>query len=345
MSIARSRFSNGVLALLACFCLTPGCQKSTPDSSKSVEILNVSYDPTRELYHDLNAALSASHERATGVKVTIRQSHGGSSSQARAVVDGLEADVVTLALWSDVDLLRKKGLIADGWEDRLPNHSLPYTSTVVFVVRNGNPKAIRDWPDLIRHGVEIITPNPKTGGGAKLNFLAAWGSVTLRGGSLNEAEAFVTQLYKQVPVLDSGARAATITFSQKNIGDVHLTWENEAHLEVAESKGDLEIVYPPTSIQAEPTVAVVDAVVQRKQTDMVAEAYLRFLYGPEAQEIIAQRHYRPTDPEVRRKHIADFPEIELFPVTAIAKDWGDAFEKFFGDGAVFDRIFDQKPAS
>ncbi|MCY2965798.1 MAG: sulfate ABC transporter substrate-binding protein [Planctomycetota bacterium] len=345
MPIARSRYPGTVLTLLACFCLASGCQKSNPNSPKSVELLNVSYDPTRELYHDLNTAFAVSHEHATGVKVTVRQSHGGSSSQARAVVDGLEADVVTLALWSDVDLLRKKGLIADGWEDRLPNHSLPYTSTVVFVVRKGNPKAIRDWPDLIRPGIEIITPNPKTGGGAKLNFLAAWGSVTVRGGTSDEAEAFVTQLFRQVPVLDSGARAATITFSQKNIGDVHLTWENEAHLEVAESKGKLEIVYPPISILAEPTVAVVDAVVQRKKTGAVAEAYLRFLYEPEAQEIIAQRHYRPIDPEVRRKHVADFPEIELFPVTTIAKDWGDAFEKFFGDGAVFDRIFDTKPPS
>jgi sulfate transport system substrate-binding protein len=301
--------------------------------------VNVSYDPTRELWRELNDAFVPLYEEETGTRLVIEQSHGGSSSQARAVIDGLEADVVTLALWSDTDALRRKGLIADGWEQRLPENSLPYTSTIVFVVRKGNPRGIADWLDLTRQGVRVITPNPKTSGNGRLSFLAAWGAVRHRGGTDDDAEAFVAQLYRHVPVLDSGARGATSTFAQKKIGDVHLTWENEAHLEVAESNGELEIVYPSASIRAEPFVAVVDANVERRGTRRAAEAYLRFLYTPEAQEIIARHHYRPANPDVLKDHARELPPLTLFPITTVAQDWDDAQQKFFGDGGVFDRIY------
>jgi sulfate transport system substrate-binding protein len=294
------------------------------------------------LWRDLNERFVAGYENETGKHVEISQSHGASASQARAVIDGLEADVATLALWSDTDALRKKGLLAEGWDRRLPHRSLPYFSTIVFVVRKGNPKRIQDWPDLVRPGVQIITPNPKTSGNGKLSFLAAWGAVRQRNGSEEDARAFVTRLYQQTPVLDSGARGSTTTFAQKKIGDVHLTWENEARLEVDEAKGELEVIYPPLSIRAEPHVAVVDANVDRRGTRTVAEAYLAYLYTDEAQAIIARHHYRPIDPAVRKKFAAELPEIELFPITAVARDWDDAQEKFFADGAVFDGIY-QRP--
>ena len=306
------------------------------------ELLNVSYDPTRELWRDLNDLFVKQQESSTGERLAVRQSHGGSTSQARAVIDGLEADVVTLALWSDTDAIRKKGLIRDGWEGRLPNRSLPYLSTIVFVVRKGNPKGVKDWPDLVRGDVRVITPNPKTGGNGKLSFLAAWGAVKHRGGSDADAEAYVRELYRRVPVLDQAARAATVTFARKNLGDVHLTWENEAHLEVHESKGELEIVYPKSSIRAEPHVAVVDANVDRKGTRAAAEAYLKVLFTKEAQEIIAKHHYRPTDPEVLAKHRDRFPAIDLFPITTVARDFDDAQDRFFAEGAVFDRIYQPK---
>jgi sulfate transport system substrate-binding protein len=306
----------------------------------AVELLNVSYDPTRELWRDLNGAFIPRYEKETGTRLEIKQSHGGSGTQARAVADGLEADVVTLALWSDTDLLRKKGLLADGWEERLPHRSLPYFSTIVFVVRKGNPKAIHDWPDLVQPGVSVITPNPKTSGNGKLSFLAAWGATVERGGSEQDARDYVTRLYRQTPVLDSGARGSTTTFSQKKTGDVHLTWENEAFLEVEESHGDLELVYPPLSIRAEPYVAVVDATVDRRGTRAAAEAYLNFLYTALAQEIIAAHRYRPIDPDVLKKHADTLPDIRLFPVTTAARGgWGEAQEKFFADGAVFDSIY------
>jgi sulfate/thiosulfate-binding protein len=300
------------------------------------ELLNVSYDPTRELWRDLNEAFLKQYEKETGKRYEIKQSHGGSSTQARAVIDGLDADVVTLALWSDTDAIRDKGLIKDGWEDRLPHKALPYFSTIVFVVRKGNPKNIRDWPDLIRGDINIITPNPKTSGNGKLSFLAAWGAVLKAGGSDAEARAYITELYRRVPVLDTGARGSTTTFAQKKIGDVHLTWENEAYLEVEEAKGTLEIVYPPRSIKAEPHVAVVDSNVDRKGTRAAAEAYLTFLYTTEAQETIAKHHYRPIEPEVLQKH--RFPNIDLFLVTAVAKDWNDAQQRFFTSEAIFDQI-------
>jgi sulfate transport system substrate-binding protein len=309
-------------------------------AGKAVTLLNVSYDPTRELWRALNAAFTPRYQKEAGVTLTIRQSHGGSSTQARAVIDGLEADVVTLAMFSDTDAIRERAqLITPGWEKRLPNDALPYTSTIVFVVRKGNPKGIKDWPDLVKPGISIVTPNPKTSGNGQLSLYAAWGSVMLRGGTRQQAVDYLTKLYKQVPVLDSGARAATTTFVQKRIGDVHLAWENEAHLEVKEAGGALELIYPPISIRAEPHVAVVDKVVDRKKTRAAAEAYLKFLYTPEAQEIIAQNFYRPTDPVVLKKHAKTFPEVKMFRITDIGKSWTDMFKQLVGDGGVFDSIY------
>jgi sulfate transport system substrate-binding protein len=308
-------------------------------ADNSLELLNVSYDPTRELWRDVNNQFIPRYEAQTGVHLTIKQSHGGSGTQARAVIDGLEADVVTLALWSDTDAIRQKGLLAEGWDRRLPNGSLPYVSTIVFVVRKGNPKQVRDWPDLVRPGVSVITPNPKTSGNGKLSLLAAWGAVLHKGGSEQEAREYITKLYRQVPVLDTGARGATSTFAQKQIGDVHLTWENEALLEVQESGGALELVYPSASIRAEPYVAVVDANVERKGTRDAAEAYLKFLYTDEGQEILAKHFYRPINPDVLRKHASSFPAIDLFRVTLVAGGWGDAQEKYFSEGGVFDQIY------
>jgi sulfate transport system substrate-binding protein len=304
-----------------------------------LELLNVSYDPTRELWRDLNARFIPQYLQQTGKQLTIKQSHGGSSSQARAVIDGLEADVVTLALWSDTDAVRGKGLIDAGWEERLPNRSLPYFSTIVFVVRRGNPRQIKDWPDLVRPGVAIITPNPKTSGNGRLSFLAAWGAVREAGGSDDDARKFITKLYAQTPVLDTGARGSTVTFAQRRIGDVHLTWENEAHLEVAESKGELEIVYPSRSIRAEPFVAVVNANVRRKGTQDAAQAYLKFLYTDDAQDILGKHFYRPISTALQQKYAATLPAIPLFPVTAVARGWDEVQPKFFADGAIFDQIY------
>jgi sulfate/thiosulfate transport system substrate-binding protein len=308
----------------------------------SLELLNVSYDPTRELWRDINASFIPDYEKKSGTTLEIKQSHGGSGTQARAVIDGLEADVVTLAMWPDTDAIRKAGQIEAGWEKRLPNDSLPYTSTAVFVVRKGNPKGIKDWPDLVKPGVEIVTPNPKTSGNGKVSFLAAWGSVTQRGGSDADALAFVKQLYEHVPVLDLGARGSTTTFVQKQIGDVHITWENEAHLETKEAGGAVEIVYPPISFLAEPKVAWVDANVKRKHTEAAAKAYLEYLYTPEGQTIIAKNFYRPIDPAVRAKYAAEFPDIKLFPVTAVAKSWDDAYDRFFNEGKLFDSLYKAK---
>ncbi|HEV3146025.1 MAG TPA: sulfate ABC transporter substrate-binding protein [Gemmataceae bacterium] len=301
-------------------------------------ILNVSYDPTRELWRDLNKSFQSKYEAETGKRVAFRQSHGGSGSQARAVIDGLDADVVTLAMWSDTEAISKKGLIAKGWEERLPNHSLPYYSTIVFVVRQGNSKKIRDWEDLIQPGVSVITPNPKTSANGRMSFLAAWGAVLKKGGSAEDAERYVTELYRHTPVLDTGARGSAMTFAQKKIGDVHIAWENEAHQEVRESGGELEIVYPKTSMKAELYVAWVDANIDRKGTRAVAEAYLKFLYTDEAQRIIAEHHYRPFNEGILREH-PELKEIDLFTIKDVAKDWDDAQNRFFGDGGVFDRIF------
>lgn len=345
--------SSAVLFAVTCMALT-GCGTHSSGGSSvttsqgsasgsdggSVQLLNVSYDPTRELWKDLNKAFEGVAKTQTGTTVSVKQSHGASGSQARAVIDGLEADVVSLALWTDTEQIHRKGLIKDGWEDTFSNHSLPYTSTIVFVVRKGNPKAIREWSDLIRPDLQIITPNPKTSGNGKLAFLAAWGSVVLNGGTEDDARAFVTKLYKQVPVLDTGARGATTTFAQKGIGDVHLTWENEARLEIAEAKGELELVYPSMSILAEPHVALVDQNVDRRGTRSVAQKYLEFLYTPEGQAIIAKHFYRPSDASVLEQHRAAFPDLRLFRITEISKGWDDAQTRFFADGGEFDKIYD-----
>jgi sulfate/thiosulfate transport system substrate-binding protein len=322
----------------------PGSASAAQEAAapNAIELLNVSYDPTRELWREINEKFSAAYEKETGTKVTIKQSHGGSSTQARAVIDGLEADVVTLASFLDTEAISKKGLIAPGWIDELPNRSLPYTSTIVFVVRKGNPKGIKDWTDLTKPGVEIVTPNPKTSGNGYLSFFSGWGSVVLRGGSSDDATKYVTELYKQVPVLDSGARGATTTFVQKKIGDVHLAWENEAQLEVREAKGDLDIVYPPISIRAEPHVAVVDGNVDRKGTRKAAEAYLKYVYTDEAQAIAAKHFYRPSNEAVLKANSATFPEIKLFAITEIAKDFPDAHKQFIAEGGVFDSIYKPK---
>jgi sulfate/thiosulfate transport system substrate-binding protein len=312
------------------------------EGDTSNELLNVSYDPTRELFQDLNKQFVAQYAKQTGRKLTIKQSHGGSSRQAQAVIDGLQADVVTLALSSDVEALRKRGLVADGWAQRLPNNSAPYTSTIVFVVRKGNPRGIKDWPDLVRPGVSVITPNPKTSGNGKLSVLAAWGSVIYRGGTEAQAEQYLSQLYQHVPVLDTGARDATNTFTQEKIGDVHLTWENEAILETKEYRGDVEIVYPPVSIRAEPSVAWVDANVARRKSEANAKAYLEFLYTDQAQETVAQQGYRPINPEVLKKYAAQLPRIDLFPITILAKDWEEAQQKFFADNGIFDLVHPTK---
>ena len=306
-------------------------------------LLNVSYDPTRELYQDFNAAFTRYWKAKTGQTITIKQSHAGSGGQARAVIDGLQADVVTLALAYDIDAIAQAGVTAADWQKRLPQNSAPYTSTIVFLVRKGNPKGIKDWGDLVRPGLQVITPNPKTSGGARWNYLAAWGyALRQPGGTEAKARQFVTDLFKKVPVLDSGARGATITFARRQIGDVLLAWENEAYLALQESPGQLEIVSPPISILAEPPVAWVDANVKRKGTEAAAKAYLEFLFTEEAQTIIAKNHYRPINPEVRKLYAKDFPELKLFPVTAVAQDWDDAYAKYFNEGKLFDSFYKPK---
>lgn len=306
-------------------------------------LLNVSYDPTRELYATLNDLFVDDYAKRTGKRLTIVQSHGGSSRQARAVGSGEEpADVVTLGLPSDIETLRRRGLIAAGWADRLPNHSQPYTSTIVFVVRSGNPRNIKDWPDLLRPGVEIVTPSPKTSGNGKLSALAAWGAVVSRGGTEVEALSYLTRFYEHVPVLDEGARGAATTFAVKEIGDVHLTWENEARREVADAKDALQIVYPPVSILAEPAVAWVDANVARNGTAAAARAYLEFLFSDPAQEAMARLGYRPYKREILERAGLDLPPITLFPIAAIAPDWDDAQEKFFGENGIIDNVLRQR---
>lgn len=309
--------------------------------TQGLDLLHVSYDPTRELWRDMNERFIEHYHGTQGARPTIRQSHGGSTSQARSVLDGLDADLVSLALWNDVDALQQKGLVAAGWDERKP----PYYSTIVFVVRRGNPRQIKDWPDLVRDDVSIITPNPKTSGNGKLSLLAAWGAVLERGGAEADALTYITELYRRVPVLDSGARGATTTFAQKGIGDVHLAWENEAQFELAEANGALEVIYPSVSIRAEPPVAVVTANAQRKGTYAVAEAYVRFLYTEAAQEIIARHHYRPGLERVLQRHGDRFPGIRLFEITRVARDWNAAQEKFFAEGGVFDRIYQGKGKS
>ena len=306
-----------------------------------VTLLNVSYDPTRELYQDFNAAFASQWLAKTGEKVTIKQSHGGSGKQARTIIDGLDADVVTLALASDINAIADKAkLLPADWQKRLPNNSTPYTSTIVFLVRKGNPKNIRDWDDLAKPGVSVITPNPKTSGGAQWNYLAAWEFGKRKYGSDDKAKEFVTRIYKNVPVLDSGARGSTTTFVERGVGDVLLAWENEAFLALKEfGPQKFEIVAPSLSILAEPPVAVVDKNVDRKGTRKVAEAYLQYLYSPEGQEIAARNFYRPTDPKVAAKYAAQFPKLTLVTIDGAFGGWPNATKTHFADGANFDQIY------
>ncbi len=314
---------------------------TTAAFAEDQQLLNVSYDPTRELYVAINRAFAAKWQAETGNTVEIKQSHGGSGKQARSVIDGLEADVVTLGLGYDVDAIADAGLLDQNWQARLPDNSSPYTSTIVFLVRKGNPKQIKDWSDLVKPELQVITPNPKTSGGARWNFLAAWGYAFDRnGGDEDKAKAFVKELYKHVPVLDSGARGSTITFVERGIGDVLLAWENEAFLAVKELGPDkVEIVVPPRSILAEPPVSVVDKVVDEHGTRKLAEAYLQFLYSPEGQEIAARNFYRPRLPEVAAKYADQFSKLELFTIAQKFGDWRQTQKKFFADGGVFDEIY------
>jgi sulfate/thiosulfate-binding protein len=346
-----------LLACLAVLTLLAGC--SGGDDAGRVTLLNVSYDPTRELYREVNEAFAQKWEQEHQQRVTIKQSHSGSGSQARAVIDGLDADVVTLALAYDIDSIQTKGKrLGANWQKRLPDNSSPYTSTIVFLVRKGNPKQIKDWPDLIRDGIAVVTPNPKTSGGARWNYLAAWGAVlrSQLGGDWSKlddpaaekdvaaaqkkAEEYVRQLYKHVPVLDSGARGATNTFVQREIGDVLLAWENEALLAIKELGPDkVEIVIPSVSILAEPPVAVVDTVVDRRGTRQIAEAYLQYLYTEQGQETAARHYFRPRNPAVLERHKAQFPALELFTINEVFGGWAAVHEQHFADGALFDRIY------
>ncbi len=305
-----------------------------------VNLLNVSYDPTRELYVEFNKAFSAAYQKETGKSVEVKQSHGGSGAQARSVIDGLQADVVTLALAYDIDAIAGKGLLDKEWQKRLPQNASPYTSTIVFLVRKGNPKGIKDWDDLLKKGVEVITPNPKTSGGARWNYLAAWGYALKRFGSVDKAKQFVGDLYQHVPVLDTGARGATVTFVERGVGDVLLAWENEAYLALREfGKDKFEIVAPQLSILAEPPVAVVDSVADRKGTRSVAESYLKYWYTKEGQEIAARNSYRPRDPEVAKKYEAAFAKVELFTIDEVFGGWTKAQKEHFAEGGIFDQIY------
>ncbi len=301
-------------------------------------LLNVSYDPTREVYSEINPKFVVQFQKDSGSSIDVKQSHGGSTRQAKAVADGLAADVVTLGLPSDIENLHKFGLVADGWQKQFPNNSEPYSSTIVFVVRKGNPHNIHDWADLAVPGIAVVTPNPRTSANGKLSCLAAWGSVIYKGGTEDQARILVNGIYQNVSTLGSGSRDSTNTFELAKEGDVHLTWENEAIREVADSKGDLEIVYPPVSIAAEPSVAIIAPNAVKHHLEKAATAYLNYLYSDEAQEIFAKDGYRPSNPQILAKHQDLLPAITLFPITLIAKDWNDAQAKFFDDGGVFDVI-------
>jgi len=357
--MTAARWFRSCVAALCLALLTACGGGSTSEGGDSVTLLNVSYDPTRELYRDLNNAFAAEWRQSNGQTVNVRQSHGGSGSQARAVIDGLDADVVTLALAYDIDSIQRKGKrLGANWQTRFPQNSSPYTSTIVFLVRQGNPKKIHDWADLLREDVTVVTPNPKTSGGARWNYLAAWGYALRHalGGDLSKlddpaaaeqvakaqaaAEAFVKNLYKRVPVLDGGARASTNTFVQRQIGDVLLAWENEALLAMREVRpGSVELITPPVSILAEPPVAVVDTVVDRRGTRQIAEAYLRYLYTPKGQEIAAKHYFRPREPDVLARYSEQFKPVQTFTVAEAFEGWDAAHERHFADGGVFDRIY------
>jgi sulfate/thiosulfate transport system substrate-binding protein len=349
--MSNTKIHRNILAMLALLLAVAcgrkeesGASSGTPAAGarEPVSLLNVSYDPTRELYGELNGLLAADWKGKTGQTVTIRQSHGGSGKQARAVIDGLEADVVTLALAYDVDALAEKGqLIPGDWQKRLPHNSTPYTSTIVLLVRKGNPKGIRDWSDLVRDGVQVITPNPKTSGGARWNHLAAYGyALRANGNDESKAKEFLQRLYRNVPVLDSGARGATTTFVERRIGDVLIAWENEALLSINKlGRGELEIVAPSVSILAEPPVAVVDKYATKHGAAEVAQAYLEFLYTPDSQRVAAKHYYRPRDPTVAAEFQSVFPNVELFTIDELFGGWQSAQKKHFADGGVFDQIY------
>ncbi|HEX8523740.1 MAG TPA: sulfate ABC transporter substrate-binding protein [Tepidisphaeraceae bacterium] len=317
------------------------CVCSIARSARAEELLNASYDPTRELYRQINEKFAAHWQAKTGRTLTVNQSHGGSGKQARAVIDGLEADVVTLALAYDIDAIATKGkMIAPDWQKRLPNHSTPFTSTIVFLVRKGNPKNIHDWPDLARAGVSVITANPKTSGGARWNYLAAWGWAMKKWGDESKARQYVKAVYRNVPVLDSGARGSTTTFVQRELGDVLIAWENEAFLARQEfPEAHFELVVPPMSILAEPPVAVVDENVDRHGTREAADAYLKFLFTAEAQEIGAKNFFRPSDEKVARRFEANFQKLSLFSVEELFGGWAKAQKVHFEDGGTFDEIY------
>jgi sulfate transport system substrate-binding protein len=306
-----------------------------------VSLLNVSYDPTRELYQDFNKAFAEHWKKTAGQDVKVKQSHGGAAKQARSVIDGLQADVVTLALSYDIDEIAQRGLIAKDWQKRLPNNSAPYTSTIVFLVRKGNPKNIKEWSDLARPGVSVITPNPKTSGGARYNYLAAWGyALKQPGGNEKTAQELLTKIYKNVPVLDSGARGSTTTFIEREIGDVLITWENEALLAIRELGPDkVQIVVPSLSVLAEPPVTVVDKVVDRRGTRKVAEAYLNYLYSDAGQELAGKHYYRPINEKIAAKYASQFPKVKLLTVDEIAGGWTKAQKTHFADGGTFDQIY------
>jgi sulfate/thiosulfate-binding protein len=315
-----------------------------PALAAEISLLNVSYDPTRELYQDVNTAFAKEWKTKTGDVLKIKQSHGGSGKQGRAVIDGLEADVVSLALAYDIDEIAQHKLLSPDWQKKLPHNSTPYTSTIVFLVRKGNPKGIKDWNDLVKPGVAVITPNPKTSGGARWNHLAAYGyALRLPGGTDASARDFLGKLYKNVPVLDSGARGATTTFVERGIGDVLIAWENEALLAIKElGPTKFDIIAPSVSILAEPPVAVVDKVVDKRGTRKVSEAYLNFLYTDEAQDIIAKNYYRPATEKASKKYASQFPKVKLFTLADVAGDWTKAQKTHFADGGVFDQIYQPK---
>ena len=336
-SISRRVFNAAAVAVLAGSAIGASAQPAP------VTLLNVSYDPTRELYVEFNAAFAKHWKAKTGQDVTIKQSHGGSGKQARAVIDGLEADVVTLALAGDIDAVHKNGgWIPADWQKRLPHNSSPYTSTIVLVTRQGNPKGIKDWDDLIKPGVSVITPNPKTSGGARWNYLAAWEFAKRKYGGDAQAKDFVAKLYANVPVLDSGARGSSITFAQRGQGDVFISWENEAHLLEKEFGGKVDIIYPSLSILAEPPVTVVDKNVDKKGTRTVATAYLEYLYTDEGQDIAGKNFYRPISEKLQAKYVKQLPKIKLFTIDEAFGGWTKAAKDHFADGATFDQIYTKK---
>ena len=339
--IDRRLFVSAALALAASL---SGCSSRQSNDGKAIELTNVSYDPTRELYQAINPAFAADWKAKTGQDVKFRMSHGGSGKQSRAIIDGLDADVATLALAYDIDAIAAKAkLLPADWQKALPDNSAPYTSTIVFLVRKGNPKGIRDWGDLVKPGVSVITPNPKTSGGARWNFLAAWAYGQRAGGSEQAAQEFVRRLYRNVPVLDSGARGSTTTFVERGIGDVLIAWENEAFLATREmGKGKFEIVVPSLSILAEPPVAVVTANAKKHGVEAAAKAYLEFLYTPAAQEAIARNFYRPRNADVAAKYAKQFPEVEMVTIDGAFGGWAKAQPRFFDDGGVFDSIYAKK---